>query len=138
MRHLSVGDVIRLYEREVNAIPVFDFVHLKRAVEAPARYVAAWEPHARLDTAAAILLHSIVRWQPFIEPENLDGNERVAVVAVGVFYGFNGVDFDPDPADLVRLVDQLRADPLGQSLAELDLTAKHLASWTTRLANDPN
>lgn len=133
MRYLSVGDVIRLYENEVHPSPIFNFVVLKRAVMAPARYVEAWEPHARLHTAAAILLHSVIGSRPFVEPDELDGNERVAVVAVGVFYSLNGLDFNPDPAELVELVEQLRADPLGQAREDLDLTAKYLASWTTDL-----
>ncbi|MQB01340.1 MAG: type II toxin-antitoxin system death-on-curing family toxin [Actinobacteria bacterium] len=86
MRYLSVGDVARIHEQELQeAEPIFDFGLLESAVMRPQQTVGGQDAYPTLHVKAAALMHSLIRNHPFV-----DGNKRTAVIAVGTFYLLNG------------------------------------------------
>jgi death-on-curing protein len=75
----------------------------------------AYEPGVEQSRLAAAYGFGLARNHPF-----LDGNKRIAVLAVAVFLSLNGRRFDPDETDEVRTV-------LALAAGELDEDA--LARW---------
>ncbi len=75
----------------------------------------AYEPGVGLTRLAAAYGFGLARNHPFV-----DGNKRVAVLAVAVFLTLNGRRFDPDEADEVQTI-------LALAAGELDEDA--LARW---------
>jgi len=118
--HLTTDDLLVLAE-ELGGLQVRDFGLLDSAAHRPQATVFGDDAYPDLDTKAAVLLESIVRNHPLI-----DGNKRLAWVAVVVFYGINGLALraPEDPAyDLVIAVVEGRA-----SYPDV---ATQLASWAT-------
>jgi death-on-curing protein len=80
--YLTVSDVVRLSEAEVEAATLVDFGLLESAVLRPQQTVAGQDAYPDIHAKAAALMHSLIRNHPFV-----DGNKRTAVLAVAVFYG---------------------------------------------------
>ncbi len=81
---------------------------LESALARP-RNLLAYEPGADLGRLAAGYGFGLARNHAFV-----DGNKRVAVLAVAVFLAINGVDFDPDEVDEVRTILALAAGEVGE------------------------
>lgn len=75
----------------------------------------AYEPGADLARLAAAYGFGLARNHPFV-----DGNKRIAVLAVAVFLALNGSDLDPDEVDEVRTF---------VALAAGEVDEEELASW---------
>jgi len=87
---------------------------LESALARP-RNLLGHEPEADLARLAAAYGFGLARNHPF-----MDGNKRIAVLAVAVFLAINGVDFDPDEVDEVRTVLALAAGEIDEG---------ELAAW---------
>lgn len=75
----------------------------------------AYEPSAELAELAAAYGFGLARNHPY-----LDGNKRVAFVAMYVFLGLNGVEVEADEPEVVKVM---------LSVAGGDMTESELASW---------
>jgi death-on-curing protein len=116
--YLTTDDLLVLVE-EHGGLKVRDLGLLDSAAHRPAASVFGDDDYPDLDTKAAVLLESIARTRPLV-----DGNKRLAWVAVVVFYGING---------LALLAPQDPAYELVIGVAEGRLTyaqvADQLSSW---------
>lgn len=83
--YLTTEDLLVLVE-ELGGLRVRDLGLLDSAAHRPASTVFGDDAYPDLDTKAAVLLESITRNHPLV-----DGNKRLAWVAVVVFYGINGL-----------------------------------------------
>jgi len=75
----------------------------------------ACEPETLTNRLAAAYGFGLIRNHPFV-----DGNKRIAVLAVAVFLALNGRSFDPDEADEVRTI---------LALAGGELDEEAFAAW---------
>ena len=87
---------------------------LESALARP-RNLLGYEPDADLIRLAAANGFGLARNHPFV-----DGNKRIAVLAVAVFLSINGIDFEPDEMDEVRTI---------LALAAGDIDEDSLAAW---------
>ena len=87
---------------------------LESALARP-RNLLAYAPEVDLVRLAAAYGFGLARNHPF-----MDGNKRVAVLAVAVFLAINGVDFDPNEVDEVRTI---------LALAAGEVDEEELAVW---------
>lgn len=78
---------------------------------APARPVNRWhyEPDASVADLAAAYAYGIVRNHPFV-----DGNKRTGLLAVQAFLFLNGMRFDPEQVEEVRVFLALAAGALSE------------------------
>lgn len=99
---------------------------LESAAHRPQATVFGQDPYPTIDTKAAALLHSLVRNHALV-----DGNKRLAWVAVRLFYGLNEhrLTYTEDQAF------QLVVSVADGSLTDVDKIAATLASW--RRPSDP-
>jgi death on curing protein len=75
----------------------------------------AYEPGTDLLRLTVAYGFGLARNHPF-----MDGNKRIAVLAVAVFLAINGMDFDPEEVDEVRTILYLAAG---------DVDEDDLAAW---------
>jgi death-on-curing protein len=122
--------VVALHEESLaifgGAAGVRDEGLLESALARP-RNLLGYEPQADLVRLAASYGFGLAGNHPFV-----DGNKRVAVLAIAVFLAINGMDFDPDQADEVRAI---------LALAAGDLDEPALAAWiraNTRVSAGPS
>jgi death-on-curing protein len=118
--YLQLEDLLALIE-ELGVGPVRDLGLLDSAAHRPQTSLFGEDAYPDLHTKAAVLMESLTRNHALI-----DGNKRLAWVAVVVFYGLNGfaVRAPEDPAyDLV----------IGVATGELppDHVASVLAQWVS-------
>ena len=78
---------------------VRDLGMLESALTRPQAQMLGVEAYPTLHLKAAALLDSVVNNHGLV-----DGNKRAGLVAVFVFYGFNGLDFDAPQGDVYELV----------------------------------
>ena len=98
---LSLEDLLSLID-DLGVGPVKDVGLLGTAAHRPQTSVWGQDAYPSVDEKAAALMESLTRNHPLV-----DGNKRLAWLAVVVFYGLNGVTLDApdDPAyDLVVAV----------------------------------
>ena len=79
--------------------PIRDLGLLDSAAHRPTTSLYGQEAYPSLDAKAAVLLESIVRNNALV-----DGNKRLGWLALVVFYGLNGVDFDAPDDEAYDLV----------------------------------
>lgn len=91
---------------------------LLQSALAKAQHTHHYDPDASIFELAACYGFGIARNHPFV-----DGNKRTSVLAVAVFLGLNGYDFDPDQGDEVETILKLAAG---------DLPQPELAKWIER------
>ena len=117
-RWLTRAIVVALHEESIaifgGLAGIRDEGLLEGALARP-RNLHADEPGADLVRLAAAYGFGLARNHPFV-----DGNKRIAVLAVAVFLAVNGMDFDPDEVDEVRTI-------LALATGELDEAA--LTAW---------
>jgi len=120
--YLSLEDLLRIAVKIQGVSPpqVRDYGLLDSAAARPQASVFGDDAYPSLDEKAAALLHSLARNHTLI-----DGNKRLAWVAMRVFYRLNGADLRaPD-------VDSAEEFVLATARGELDVPelAKTLAAW---------
>lgn len=116
--YLATDDLLVLVE-ELGGLRVRDLGLLDSAAHRPAATVFGDDAYPDLDTKAAVLLESIARNHPL-----LDGNKRLAWVAVVVFYGINDFALRAPHDPAYRLVVAVAEGKLTHQNA-----AAQLASW---------
>jgi death-on-curing protein len=87
---------------------------LESALARPEQKFAS-EPESDLATLAAAYGFGLARNHPFV-----DGNKRAAFMAMYVFLGLNGYDFEAPEPEVVRTIERLAAGKV---------TARRLAEW---------
>ncbi|SBW26784.1 death-on-curing family protein [Candidatus Protofrankia californiensis] len=86
MIYLTLADLLRVAERTLGTAPlVRDHGLLASATARPQASVFGNDAYPTIDDKAAALLHSLARNHALV-----DGNKRLALVAVIAFYGLNG------------------------------------------------
>lgn len=103
---------------------VRDWGLLESALARPRASVFGEDAYPGLDAKAAALLHSLVTNHALV-----DGNKRLGLVAVLLFYGMNGCDLTATEDERVELILAL-ADG---RLSDVEKIAEHLAPWVIRL-----
>jgi death-on-curing protein len=118
--YLQLEDLLTLIE-ELGVGPVRDLGLLDSAAHRPQTSLFGEDAYPDLHTKAAVLLESLTRNHALI-----DGNKRLAWVAVVVFYGLNGFAVRAPEDDAYDLV-------IGVAAGELppDHAASVLAGWVS-------
>lgn len=101
-----------------------DWGLLESALARPKASVFGEDAYPGFDGKAAALLHSLVTNHALV-----DGNKRLGLVAVLLFYGMNGYDLtatEDERVDLIVAVADGR-------LSEVKDIAERLAGWVVRL-----
>jgi death-on-curing protein len=84
--YLTTAELVHIARRALGSEPKFrDHGLLEAAAARPQASAFGTDAYADLDSKAAALLHSLARNHALI-----DGNKRLALAAVIVFYGVNG------------------------------------------------
>jgi death-on-curing protein len=81
---------------------------LESALARP-QHLLSYEPDTNLARLAAAYGFGLARSHPFV-----DGNKRIAILAVAVFLALNDRVFDPDEADEVRTMIALTAGEIDE------------------------
>ncbi len=84
------------------------------------RTIFGADAYPGLNGKAAALLHSLVTNHALV-----DGNKRLGLVAVLLFYGMNGYDLTANEDERVDLMLAISEGRLG----EVEKIAEHLAAW---------
>lgn len=125
IEYLDLDDLVAAAEVAVNGQPqVRDWGLLESALARPKASVFGEDAYAGLNRKAAALLHSVLTNRALV-----DGNKRLGLVAVLLFYGMNGYDLtatEDERVDLILAIAEGR-------LSEVDEIAEHLAPWVVRL-----
>jgi death on curing protein len=118
--YLQLEDLLALID-ELGVGPVRDLGLLDSAAHRPQTNLFGEDAYPDLHTKAAVLLESLTRNHALV-----DGNKRLAWVAVVVFYGLNGLAVRAPEDDAYDLV-------IGVATGELppDHTASVLAGWVS-------
>ena len=75
----------------------------------------AYDAEVTMADLAAAYTFGLARNHPFV-----DANKRIAIAAAAMFLRFNGYEFQPDKADMLRAVLKLAAGKIGE---------EELAGW---------
>jgi death-on-curing protein len=116
--YLSLEDLLALTD-DLGVGPVRDLGLLDSAAHRPQTELIRYEAYATLDQKAAVLLESIVSNHPLV-----DGNKRLAWLAVVVFYGLNDEVLEAPDDDAYDLVIAMASGQLAYRDA-----AEQLAAW---------
>jgi death-on-curing protein len=122
MKYLSTEFVLAAHSRVIDLYGGLHGVRdpglLDSALAQPQASFAGQELHPDVWTKAAAYAYHICRNHPF-----LDGNKRIAAVAMGAFLGINGHDVEFDEVELYLTMTDLAAGQLTKdTLAEWLLT----------------
>lgn len=123
MIYLTVSDVIEIHSQEVGPNLLADFGLLESAVLRPQASAFGQDAYPDLHTKAAALFHSLARNHCFI-----DGNKRIAVSAMAVFYVLNGYRLVVEASELVAL-----ATDTAEGQQDVSGIAGHLKNWAQLL-----
>lgn len=85
MIYLDLEDLLHIAERTLDEVQVRDHGLLESALARPRTTVFGEDAYRGLDEKAAALVHSVARNHALV-----DGNKRLALVALIAFYGLNG------------------------------------------------
>ena len=125
IEYLDLDDLVAAAEVAFGRDPeVRDWGLLESALARPRASVFGEDAYLGLNGKAAALLHSLVTNHALV-----DGNKRLGLVAVLLFYGMNGYDLtatEDERVDLILAIADGR-------LSEVEKIAKHLARWVVRL-----
>jgi len=125
VEYLDLDDLMAAADVAVGRRPeVRDWGLLESALARPKATIFGEDAYAGLDGKAAALLHSLVTNHALV-----DGNKRLGLVAVLLFYGMNGCDLTATEDERVELILAI-ADG---RLSEVEKIADQLAPWVIRL-----
>jgi len=123
VEYLDLDDLMAAADVAVGRRPeVRDWGLLESALARPKATIFGEDAYAGLDGKAAALLHSLVTNHALV-----DGNKRLGLVAVLLFYGMNGCDLTATEDERVELILAI-ADG---RLSEVEKIADHLAPWVS-------
>lgn len=121
VEYLDLEDLYAVVEALVgHRHAVRDHGLLAAAVERPRATVFGEDAYPDLPTKAAALVHSLVTSHPLV-----DGNKRLGLVALRLFYGLNGVRLEASQDDKVALILAIAEG----SLREVEQIAHVVRSW---------
>jgi death-on-curing protein len=121
IEYLEVDDLLAAGRALLEAEPVVrDWGALDSAVHRPRSSMFGVDAYPTLDTKAAALMLSVVQNHAL-----LDGNKRLGVVAVVVFYGLNGRRFEAPHEEFYALTMAIADGSLG----DVSTVASTLAPW---------
>ena len=124
IEYLDLDDLVAAAEVAVGRRPeVRDWGLFESALARPKASVFGEDAYPGLNGKAAALLHSVVTNHALV-----DGNERLGLVAVLLFYGMNGYDLTATENERVDLILAI-ADG---RLSEVEKIAEHLVQWVVR------
>lgn len=118
VEYLSLEDLLAIAD-DLGVAKVRDLGLLDSAAHRPQSSLIGQDAYPTVHEKAAVLLESVVRNQPLV-----DGNKRLAWMAVFVFYGLNGANLDAPEDDAYDLVIATSTGSLGYA----DI-AETLARW---------
>lgn len=98
IEHLTLDDLLAL-AADLGVSKVRDLGLLDAAAHRPQSSLMGQDAYPSVHEKAAVLLESVARNHPLI-----DGNKRLAWMAVFVFYGLNDIDLDAPEDDAYDLV----------------------------------
>ena len=125
VEYLDLDDLMAAADVAVGRRPeVRDWGLLESALARPKATIFGEDAYAGLNGKAAALLHSLVTNHALV-----DGNKRLGLVAVLLFYGMNGCDLTATEDERVELILAI-ADG---RLSEVEKIADQLAPWVIRL-----
>ena len=125
IENLDLDDLVAAAAVAVGGPPeVRDWGLLESALARPKASVFGEDAYPGLNAKAAALLHSIITNHALV-----DGNKRLGLVAVLLFYGINGYDLTATQDERVDLILAI-ADG---RLSEVEKIAEHLAPWVIPL-----
>jgi death-on-curing protein len=118
-RYLTVAEVVELHDRimeRTGARPeaLRDEGLLESALMRA--QTAAYYEDADLVTQAVLMAVGISQNQPFV-----DGNKRAAFVTLDIFLRINGLEFQGDPLELAKQIEQIAENPERRTEATTDL-----------------
>jgi len=123
VEYLDLDDLMAAADVAVGRRPeVRDWGLLESALARPKATIFGEDAYAGLNGKAAALLHSLVTNHALV-----DGNKRLGLVAVLLFYGMNGCDLTATEDERVELILAI-ADG---RLSEVEKIADHLAPWVS-------
>lgn len=124
VEYLDLDDLMAAAEVAVGHRPeARDWGLLESALARPKASVFGEDAYIGLNAKAAALLHSLVTNHALV-----DGNKRLGLVAVLLFYGMNGCDLRATEDERVELIVSVAAG----GLSDVERIADHLASWVIR------
>lgn len=125
IEYLDLDDLVAAAEVAVGRDPeIRDWGLLESALARPKASVFGEDAYKGLHAKAAALLHSLVTNHALV-----DGNKRLGLVAVLLFYGMNGCDLTATEDERVELI-------LGIAdgrLSDVSKIAEHLAPWVIQV-----
>lgn len=125
IEYLDLDDLVAAVEVAVGGRPeVRDWGLLESTLARPRASVFGEDAYPGLNGKAAALLHSLVANHALV-----DGNKRLGLVAVLLFYGLNGHDLtatEDERVDLILAIAEGR-------LSDVEKIAERLAPWVVRL-----
>ena len=125
IEYLDLDDLVAAAEVAVGGRPeVRDWGLLESALARPKASVFGEDAYPGLNAKAAALLHSIITNHALV-----DGNKRLGLVTVLLFYGMNGCGLTATQDERVDLILAI-ADG---RLSEVEKIAEHLARWVILL-----
>lgn len=123
VEYLDLDDLMAAADVAVGRRPeVRDWGLLESALARPKATIFGEDAYAGLDGKAAALLHSLVTNHALV-----DGNKRLGLVAVLLFYGMNGCDLTATEDERVELILAIAE----WRLSEVEKIADHLAPWVS-------
>ncbi len=124
--YLDLDDLIAVADVAVGRRPeVRDWGLLESALARPKASIFGEDAYPGLNGKAAALLHSLVNNHALV-----DGNKRLGLVAVLLFYGMNGCDLTATEDERVELILAI-ADG---GLSDVEEIADRLARWVIRVS----
>jgi death-on-curing protein len=127
VNYLTVDEVIALHDAECSPC-LADRDLLESAVMAPQQSAWADDAYPDIHHKAAALMRGVAANHAFI-----DGNKRTSVLAVAVFYGFNGYQFVADELELVHLAVDIVVEHL-----DVPKIAERLELWAAEIPDPPD
>lgn len=125
IEYLDLDDLVAAAEVALGRPPeVRDWGLLASALARPKASIFGEDGYPSLNGKAAALLHSVVANHALV-----DGNKRLGLVAVLLFYGMNGCDLTANEDERVDLILAI-ADG---RLSEVEKIAEHLGQCVVRL-----
>lgn len=101
IRYLTPEQVLFIHNQLINLTGgehgVRDVSMLLSALGRPQATFDGRELYPELFAKGAALLDSLIHKHPF-----LDGNKRTAIASIGIFFQYNGYQFDVDDKEMVR------------------------------------